>query len=282
MILGEVLRQATQTLSSQNIEEPRLEAELLLRHALGISQVQLYLRLDEEISSQDVAAFTALLERRLRHEPIAYVIEHKEFFGIDFYVDYRVLIPRPESELLVEQAIELGKGHPSLLIAEVGTGSGAIAIALALHLPQAEIYAIDLSPMALEVAALNSRKHKVADRVTLLEGDMLAPLPISVELIVANLPYVKDADLSGLTPEVRLFEPRLALAGGSEGLDEIGRLLSQTRAKLKPGGAILLETASDQSQKVKKMAKSHFPETEAELVQDLSGVCRALRIKLPC
>lgn len=229
---------------------------------------------------KQILALSHLIQRRISHEPTAYITGHKEFFGIDFEVSPSTLIPRPDTELLVETAIELANtAFPqSCLIADVGTGCGAIAIALALHLTQAKSYAIDISAAALEVAKSNCRKHRVSTRVRLLQGDLLQPLPEPVQLIVANLPYISEPELPKLPLEISLFEPQLALAGGADGLIQIERLLSQASSKLLSGGAVLLEIGYDQGPPVKALARKCFPTAKVSVVTDLSGLDRVVRI----
>lgn len=227
-----------------------------------------------------ILALSHLIQRRIEHEPTAYITGHKEFFGIDFKVSPSTLIPRPDTELLVETAIELANiAFPqSCLIADVGTGCGAIAIALALHFPQAKIYATDISAAALELAKSNCRKHRVSNRVRLLQGDLLEPLPEPVQLIVANLPYISEPQLPKLPLEISMFEPQMALAGGTDGLMQIERLLSQASSKLSSSGAILLEVGYDQGSAVKDLAKKCFPTAKISVVTDLSGLDRVVRI----
>ncbi len=225
-------------------------------------------------------AFSALIQRRIGHEPTAYITGHKEFFGIDFKVSPGTLIPRPDTELLVETAIELANtAFPrSCLIADVGTGCGAIAISLALHLPQAKFYATDISAAALELARSNCRRHRVSHRVRLLQGDLLEPLPEPVQLIVANLPYISEPELPRLPLEISMFEPQMALAGGTDGLMQIERLLSQASSKLSSGGAVLLEVGYDQGSAVKSLAQKCFPTAKISVMTDLSGLDRVVRI----
>ena len=215
--IGQVIQQAIKTLSLNDIEEAHLEAELLTSHVLGFSRTELFIHLENTLSPKQTEEIDQLIQRRLNHEPIAYILGHREFFGLEFYVNSDTLIPRPETELLVEKALDLTSNyHPPIhSIADIGTGCGAIAIALAVHLPQVEVYAIDISAPALEVAVVNCQRHKVADHIHLLQGDLLEPLTESVDLIVANLPYVSDHALVALSDEIRLFEPARALAGGS-------------------------------------------------------------------
>ncbi|HEX7475723.1 MAG TPA: peptide chain release factor N(5)-glutamine methyltransferase, partial [Dehalococcoidales bacterium] len=239
MKVKEALEYGRTTLAASAIEDPNLEAEVILRHGLNIDRVRLFLDRDRELSPAEYNTFLQLLQRRSNGEPSAYITGHREFFGLDFTVNKAVLIPRPETERLVETALEIASARKVSLIADVGTGSGAVAVSLASRLKTAIIYAIDISDEELQVAAENARKHGVSDRIRLLQGDLLAPVPEPVDMVVANLPYVKQSDL----PEVNTWghEPALALDGGKDGLDVIRRLISQVKGKLKPGGALLLE-----------------------------------------
>jgi len=277
--IKQALSRAREILIANNIEDPALESELLLRHALKISQVQLYLELERELDSKEEQAFWPLIKRRLNHEPVAYIIGHREFYGLDFYVDPDVLIPRPESELLVEKTLELAQKQAVSTIAEVGTGCGAIAISLALSLPQAKIYAIDISAAALKVALINCQKHGVINRVCLLAGDMLEPLPKPVDLIVANLPYVRESELHGI--KQASFEPLLALNGGSDGLEKIRQLCFQINDKLRPEGYLLFEIGKGQGRAVTTFLRNLFPSTEIEVTLDLSGIDRVVSLSIP-
>jgi len=271
----QALSRARGTLAEGNIEDAPLEGELLLRHVLGISRTQLYLDLDRELSPRHDEALRQLVKRRLSGEPAAYITGHCEFYGLDFYVDPRVLIPRPESELLVEEALALAQNHPLSTIAEVGTGSGAIAISLALELPETRIYATDISAPALEVARLNCQKHGVIDRVCLFHGDMLDAVPAAVDLIIANLPYVRKSELTGVR-----FEPLLALDGGGDGIEKIRQLCRQAGGKLRPGGCLLLEIGEGQGVAVTTLLNGLFPRGKIELTPDLSGIERVVSLSL--
>jgi release factor glutamine methyltransferase len=280
--LREALRQAEAGIASHNIPDARVEAELLLRHSLGIQRAELYARLGEPFPSPEGDKFWGLVERRLRREPTAYILRRCEFYGIELYVDPRVLIPRPETELLVETALafveqRLGKDQPCSIV-DVGTGSGAMAIALALHLPQSRTCATDVSADAIEVARINCGRHGVEGQVSLLLGDMLEPLSRPVDLIVANLPYVKDADIPQLMPEIRDFEPLAALAGGADGLDKVRLLLAQAKDHLLPQGSVILEIGLGQADEAVSLAQRHFPESKVDLLQDFAGIERVLRI----
>jgi len=282
MSLKQALRKAETLFASRSIPDARIEAELLLRHSLGIDKVELYAGLERPLSSPEADGFWCLVERRLRHEPTAYILKQCQFYGIDLYVDSRALIPRPESEMLVEMALEFaGRHFPSnapCSLADVGTGSGAIAIAVAWHLRRAKVYAMDISAEALEVARINCERHGVEGQVNLLLGDMLRPLPERVNIIAANLPYVRDEELPQLMLEIREFEPLQALAGGFDGLDQVRRLLSQAEERLLPGGLILLEIGQGQSAEARRLAKACFPEADVDLVPDLAGIDRVLRV----
>ena len=282
MTLREALKQAEAAIASRGISDARIEAELLLMHSLGIGKAELYTRLEEQLPPSEAQRFRGLVEQRLRHEPAAYILKQCQFYGIDLYIDPRALIPRPETELLVETALDFinqrFSKEEACTVADAGTGSGAIAIALALHLPQARVYATDISPDALEVARINCRQHGVGKQVQLLVGDMLQPLPEPVDIIVANMPYVKDSDLPRLMPEIRDFEPTAALAGGADGLDQIRRLLSQARQKLLPRGAIMLEIGLGQGPAVLALARKHFPDSRIDLIPDLAGIDRVSKV----
>ena len=277
MQLRVALAQAAAVLEKANIEEARLDAEILLAHALGITRAQLHAHPQGQLSSAELANYRQLIERRARHEPVAYIVGHQEFYGLDLLVDSRVLIPRPETELLVEKAIEISQRRS--VVADVGTGSGAIAVSLAIHLPQVLVYATDASAGALEVAARNCRRHGVEDRVHLLQGHLLEPLPEPVDLIVANLPYVSQAEWAQLPPEINCYEPREALDGGLDGLDRIRRLLARAGEYLRPQGAILLEIGATQGEAVVALARCHFPAARVEIARDYAGLDRVVMVK---
>ena len=279
MNVKEVLDDARKVLTDSNIEDAPLEAEVLLRDTLKKDRVGLYLALDDELSTEQQNAFRDRLARRLDDEPTAYIIGHREFYGRDFLVDASVLVPRPETELLVEKALEIVRKRRLSVIAEVGTGCGAVAISLALELPHVRVYATDISASALEVARVNSRKHGVSDRVHLLNCDLLGALPEPVEMVVANLPYVRESDLPRSGPVSR--EPRLALDGGTDGLDKIRRLCSQ--AKVVPGseGYLLLEVGEGQARAVSAFLHDLFSPALVEVTPDLSGIDRVVSMMLP-
>lgn len=265
---------------------PRLEAELLLAHVLGLSRAELYAYPERPLSPHQLHSYRSLVDRRARGEPLPHLTGHIEFYGLDFAVDSHVLIPRPETETLVDLALPLvscvrpGPGKDRrLLIADVGTGSGCIAIALAVHAPQSAVYALDLSAEALAVARANAERHRVADRITFLRSDLLTSLPEPVDLVVSNPPYIADDEWPVLPCEVREYEPRLALHGGFDGKDVMRRLLRQAPAHLRPGGALLLEIGATQGAAVTSLARQVFPTADVTLHADLAGRDRVLCIK---
>jgi release factor glutamine methyltransferase len=276
--MEQALSRAREILAANNIEDASLESELLLRHTLKINRVQLYLDLKHELTPDEEEAFWHLVRRRLNGEPTAYITEHREFYGLDFYVDPRVLIPRPESELLVEKALQLAQNRSIATIADIGTGCGAIAISLALNLPQTKIYATDISDSALQVARVNCQKHGVLDIICLLPGDMLDPLPEPVDLIIANLPYVKELEVFRMGRAN--FEPKLALSGGGDGLEKIRQLCRQVSMKLRPQGCLLLEIGQWQGKAVTSLLYHLFPSASVEVAPDLSGIERVVSLCL--
>jgi len=276
MTRREALDKAKSELASRNIEDAGLEAEVLLRHILGIDRTRLYLTLQEELTLEQVKAFQELLERRLRDVPLAYVVKHREFYGLDFYINQDVLIPRPETELLVEKAMSIATHSNINKIADIGTGSGIIAVTLAVKLPEARFYAVDISESALAVALLNAEKHGVIHRITFLQGDLVTPLPERCGLIVANLPYVKQSEII----EPIAAEPHRALDGGKEGLDVITRFCREVKTKLTPGGYALMEIGQGQSDAVRKDLKRLYPDAEITVYKDLAGIDRVIQAKI--
>ena len=231
----------------QDIDAPRLTAELLLSHLLKVNRVKLYVDLERPLLKEELAQYKALIQRRLAHEPTQYLMGHKEFYGRPFLVDARVLIPRPETELLVEAVLRvLPKDAPSRVL-DVCTGSGCIAVSIAAERPQASVWATDLMENALEVARANAEALGSGSRVTFMQGDLFSAVPAgpTFDVIVSNPPYVKTAELATLQKEVR-HEPRTALDGGTDGLGLIRRIAVDALRRLKPGGLLALEIGEDQ------------------------------------
>ena len=296
MTLRQALSLAADRLAAlTDVDNPRLEAEILLRYALEVPRSRFFLDLDMEILPEKETLFWQWVERRLQGEPVAYIIRCREFFGLDFYVDQRVLIPRPETELLVEEALNFARDHDVNTIADIGTGSGAIAVSLALNLPSLPpgmiinssagfadnrapviIYATDISHAALEVAAINIRRYSLDERIILLQGDLLDSLAVPVDLVAANLPYVTREDVRQM-PSAS-YEPRLALDGGESGLKQVFRLIDQLPGKVNPGGCVLLEIGMGQSGAVVDRLYSYFPSAVIDVLPDLAGIDRAVKM----
>ncbi|MDP3155351.1 MAG: peptide chain release factor N(5)-glutamine methyltransferase [Archangium sp.] len=238
----------------QDIDDPRLTSEILLGHVLSLPRVKLYMDLDRPLSKDELATYRALIQRRLAFEPTQYLVGFKEFYGRRFTVDQRVLIPRSETELLVEAVLhDVKKDAPSRVL-DVCTGSGCIAVTIAAERPQASVWATDLMPGAIAVAKSNAETHQVDGRVTFFQGDLLAAVPAGTrfDVIVSNPPYVKTGELATLQKEVRQ-EPREALDGGPEGVTLIARLVTDALPLLKPGGLLAMEIGEDEGTAVREL-----------------------------
>jgi release factor glutamine methyltransferase len=279
MTLRQAIKKAEHTLSSADIDDALLESEVLLMHTLTIDRAKLYTDIDSELTPQQYNNFSALVQRRLNGEPLAYITGNREFYGLDFFVNHDVLIPRPETELLVEKTIEIASTRSYKTIVDAGTGSGVVAICLALNLPDAVIYATDISASALEVALVNCRKHNVEDRIRMLQGNLLEPLPEPVDMIVGNLPYVTDTDMEQVNTAGH--EPKIALHGGRDGLEFIIAIVGQSVSKLLRGGSILLEVGRGQRQAAARQLKGIYPYGEIAIFRDLAGIERVVRLSLP-
>ncbi|MCE2501531.1 MAG: peptide chain release factor N(5)-glutamine methyltransferase [Dehalococcoidia bacterium] len=282
--LRTVIQETHRTLEAAGIPDARLEAEVMVMDVMRMLRQAIFAEQESQVSPQQEEQLAAIVARRLTREPLAYILNYREFYGVNLLVNQDVLIPRPETETMVEHALFMalmGMESRELVIADVGTGTGAIAVNLAIHLPAARIYASDAYDATLDVAAYNVRVHNVADRVTLLKGDLLEPLPEPVDVIVANLPYLPTERIPTLQPEVQ-WEPTAALDGGPDGLDHIRRLITQASAgdRLKPHGVILLEMDPEQMGEAQSLASASFPEAEITVEPDLAGRDRVLSISL--
>ena len=282
--LGEVLRDARDELAKAGIEDARIEAEVLLCHALGVTREALFARLREPLP--DAAPFAALIRRRLAHEPTAYIAGHREFYGLDLLCTPDALIPRPETELLVELALDWVRGQGSGVkagvagrgsrVADVGTGNGTIAVVIAVHAPQARVVAIDTSRVALALARRNAERHGVAGRVEFVQASLLSALRGPFDVVAANLPYVSDEECARAPPEIRDWEPEAALRGGAMGTELIEALLLQAGACLAPGGLLLAEHAWNQGERLRAAALAALPSARIETQRDLAGEERVL------
>lgn len=268
-----VLRQAAGALTSVT-DTPRLEAEVLLTDVLNISRTALLAHPEWPLTPGQLSSYHSLVRRRASNYPLPYLTGRVEFYGLEFEITPDVLIPRPETETLVDLAL----ARRPATVADVGTGCGCIAISLAVHLSEALVYAIEISPAALAVARRNAERHDVADRVRLMVGDVLSPRPGPVDLIVSNPPYIPTGECASLPASVRDHEPRLALDGGANGLAVIQRLLAQAPAVLCPGGGLLIEVGADQREAASSLARAYFPQATICVHPDLAGRDRVLEV----
>jgi release factor glutamine methyltransferase len=276
MNLTEAIDWATDQLTAQRIEDARLEAELLLVHALEIKRSSLVLYQSMTVEKSNFDRFRKLVERRLKHEPTAYILGNQPFHGLNILVDKNVLIPRPETEQLVEIILGSIDRNAALKIADIGTGSGCIAVSLAKALPNATVYGLDASGAALKVAQKNAELNQVAGRCTFLKGSLLGPLKEKMNIIVANPPYIPTAEIAKLQPEVRDWEPRVALDGGPDGLKYIREIIRQAPNHLttQPPGRLFLEFGFGQAAQIAELAKAVFP--KFEISRDHAGLERFL------
>lgn len=250
----------------------RLEKEILLAHVLGISRIDLITHPERTLTQKEQILFDRCIERLEDHEPIAYIVNNQPFMSLDFYVDRNVLIPRPETEKLVEVTIDVIKKsmvNGPWSIVDVGTGCGCIAISLAKYLPNVQVIGIDSSPEAIKVAKKNAEKHNVQNRCQFIVGNMLDPLPDKVDFVVSNPSYIPSAEIEKLDPNVKDYEPRLALDGGEDGLDYIRRLIKEGPHYLKETGYLIFEFGINQAGKIKELAKEDF--VDIKIMRDDSG-----------
>ena len=257
---------------------PALDARLLLAHVLGRDHAYLVAHDDEPLTTVQAVTYGQLLARAVADEPIPYLIGHAPFYGQEFAVSPAVLIPRPETEQLVETAIGWARGRGALRVADVGTGSGCIAVTLARHLPAADVVAVDVSAAALAVARANASRL-APGRVALMRGDLLAAFGPGLDLIAANLPYVGRQEWTALPDGVKSYEPALALDGGRDGLDAIRALLPQAAERLRPGGLVLLEIGWRQGEAVAALAQAAFPTARVAIRPDFAGHDRLVVIE---
>lgn len=279
MEIREALAAAEKQLARRYGQGP--EARLLLAKALGVSQSYLLAHRDERLAAATLTNYSSFLQRAEQGEPIPYILGTAPFFNLEIRVNPAVLIPRPETEQLVELVVKWVRQHVSISpsLVDVGTGSGCIAIALAQQLPQAAITAVDISPTALTLAQENAQTNRVSERIQFHLGHLLSPINGSPHLIVANLPYIRDDEWTLLDDGVKSYEPALALRGGADGLMLIEELLAQTQTKLASGGAIFLEIGWQQGAAATQLAQRHFPGASVQCLQDYAGQDRFIVIQ---
>jgi release factor glutamine methyltransferase len=277
MTIKEALAQATAQFTGMG--SPRLDAQVLLAYLLQVDKSYLTAHDDDWLGAEIEMAFGELVARRARGEPVAYILGTKGFWDLDFMVSPAVLIPRPETEHLIEEALNWAKGKESLLAADIGTGSGAIAVSIAKHAPNITMHAVDISPDALAIARQNAERHGLA--LQFHEGSLGSPLianGIQVDMLLANLPYIRRDEVPQLI--VSEFEPVLALDGGDDGLDLVLELMGQVPVLCKPHALILLEIGMEQGQAVVDFAEKTLSPSDARIIKDLAGLDRIVRIEL--
>jgi len=291
MTIGKLIENATKAFLSQGLPTPRLDAEVLLASYLNEDRTWLYIHSGQDMNASDVAGFSRWVTRRQQGEPVAYIIGCKEFWSLDFAVDSRVLIPRPDTEVLVEEVLKAlainktsGKTSGSEIL-DLGTGSGAIAVALAHECPEARITATDISREALAVAAGNAERNRVASRITFLDGNLFSPVKGCFDVIVSNPPYITGGDYSQLAVGVRNFEPLEALLAGKEGMDFYEKIIPQSACHLKPGGWLLLEIGDGQKELIEGLFRQSGAYQNVAFRKDYAGrwrVVKAMRKEEEC
>ncbi len=278
-----ILRWAIDTLKNSNIESPNINAEVLLAHVLSCDRIELHTNPDKIINDGDINKYKTLINKRANHVPLQYITGHVEFMSLDFVVDEHTLIPRQDTEILVEAALNKIKNripsNETMTIVDIGAGCGNIAISLATNLQNAQVYASDISRKALAVAGINVRRHRVVDRVHLLHGDLFKSFDGhlnrgNVDLIVSNPPYVREADWNKLEPEINEHEPREALVGGKDGLCFYKRIIREAPEWLRPEGFLILEVGETQAETITKLIETEGHYENIEITKDLQKIDR--------
>jgi release factor glutamine methyltransferase len=282
--IGRLLNWTTDFLREKGAENPRLDAEVLLAHARGCKRIELYTAFEEVAPDELRERFRGLVKERAAGKPVAYLVGQREFFSLPFEVSTDVLIPRPETELVVVRALDIAKewaasGRTDIAVADIGTGSGILAVTLAKRLPKCRFVAVDVSPAALRVAQRNADRHSVGDRIAWSKGDLFAGVDAKAnfDLVVSNPPYIKSAEMATLGADVRNFEPQLALDGGPEGTTVIERLLPQSASRLRPGGWLLMEISPTIVARVEELLDATQGLTRRATIKDLAGLPRVVQ-----
>jgi release factor glutamine methyltransferase len=280
LTIAEALRNAAQRLRASGVADAQLVAQSMLAEALGCDRTHLIVNFQQPVPDDALDVCERMLRRREAGEPLQYILGRQEFFGLEFEVTSDVLIPRPETELIVEEVVRLSAGIACPVIADIGTGSGCIAVTLARELPQAMVTASDISPAAIAIARRNAERHKLADRIQFIVGDLLEPLPPAqqFDFIASNPPYVRADEIEGLQREVRDWEPRLALTDNADGLTFFRRLFDEAPARLKAGGYLLCEMGYEQSEKVCTLVDETLWESP-QMPVDLQGIPRTIVLR---
>jgi release factor glutamine methyltransferase len=281
--IGRLLSWTTEFLQQNDSRSPRLDAEILLAHTLGCQRIELYTRFEEQPAEGHREHYRQLVRRRADGCPVAYLVEHREFYSQPFEVSADVLIPRPETEFVVIEALDQAASMTDrgpLQLADVGTGSGILAICLAQQISNSSVLAIDNSPAALAVAQNNIRRHQLEDRIELAEGDLLAGVDRQLDIIVSNPPYVSEAEYEQLDRDVREFEPRQALVAGPSGMEVYQQLVPQAAERLSAGGWLLLETSPMLAEQLQQLLSDHGAFEEIRLTRDLANLPRVVAGRL--
>lgn len=274
MLLKDVLASAIEHLTAAGVGSPRMNAELLLMFTLGCDRAHLFAHPERELAADERAHYEHALAERSRGVPAQYITGHQEFWGMDFIVTPAVLIPRPETEHVIETVLPLAAAIKNPKIVDVGTGSGCLALALAKELPNAVIHATDVSPAALEIARANAARHQFEHRIYFHEADLLQDLaPRKFDFVVSNPPYVGESEADQVQLEVRKFEPRNAVFAGPTGLEVIERLIPQAQVALKPGGQLVMEISGTIAERVKHLLSGWEP---VHTTDDLQGIPRVV------
>ena len=275
----ELLEWTTSYFEKHNIPNPRLDAEVLLGHVLKKSRLQLYLHFDMPVFQEDLTVLRELIKKRIARTPISYLTHHKEFMSLDFYVDENVLIPRPETEFIVETVLKSNDSKPENIL-EIGTGSGAIAISIAVNMPECHIIATDICEKALVVAEKNRDIHECTDRIELMHGDLFEPIkrekPKKFNCIVSNPPYISIDESKKLSKDIYEHEPHIALIAGNDGLSVIQRLILQAPNFLLPKGKLILEIGEKQAASVKAILDEHPKYIHSQFINDYAGIERVV------
>lgn len=277
--IGKILKWTEQYFAKAELDSPRLDAEVLLAHVLKKERIFLYVHFDQPLDPAELAEYKACIKQRVQHVPVAHITGHKEFMGLDFKVTKDTLIPRPDTEILVEAVLQRLKAGPesNLRLADIGTGSGAICLSLLNYLPQLQAVTVDISPAALAVARENATALGVAERIVFFQGDLLEPVKgQKFAAIVSNPPYIPKADILTLEQDVKDYEPMGALDGGDDGLDFYRRLLTEAADLLEPEGFMAVEAGIGQAQVLAQMAKAMVQWAKTEIIKDLAGIERVV------
>lgn len=277
MTVREILNEATRELETAGMETARLDAEVLLAFCLNCDRLEFLKNPDMQISKSQLAVFNKLVSRRLKWEPVAYITGRKEFWSFTLEVNKGVLIPRPDTEIILEEALAVGKNIIAPRIADIGTGSGAIALALAKELPEPKITATDISPTALKVAKKNARNLKLGKNIEFLKGDLFAPVKGLFDIIVSNPPYISAAKYEELPRGVKDFEPKIALLAGQTGVEFYEKLIYQSKNHLKKDGWLLMEIGAPQAEKIRDIMQECAFFEDIDVRRDYAGHDRVIK-----